>query len=203
MGDDPTPSGWSTCRGCGRAVPASEVSCPTCGSTERVATGRIDELPTRPRRRLRLAQGTRVVIVLAVVVGLIAAIVPSVLSGPPVIPDPLTTSGTYTNPAGQFIYLSGAITGEDYVDGNYTILAPVGTQLIFQVYNSTGFPDFVHHLPAVPQWNQTGPDAAPIVFAAPYTDTFYLVFQNPYVPSSGISETVYIATNYQTNVVIG
>lgn len=203
MAAGPTPGSWSTCRGCGRAVPASETACPTCGSTERVATGRIDELPARPRHRLRLAQGARVVIVVAVVVGLIAAIVPAVLSGPPVIPDPLTTSGTYTIPAGQFVYLSGAITGEDYVDGNYTILAPVGTQLIFQVYNSTGFPAFVHHEPATPQWNQTGPSSAPIVFAAPYTDTFYLVFENPYVPSSGITETVYIVTNYQTNVVIG
>ena len=203
MSANPTPSGWSTCQSCGRAVPAAESACPTCGSNERVASARISQLPARPRRRLRLAQSVRVLLVVAVVVGLIVAIVPSVLSGPPAIPDPLTTASTYTIPAGAFVYLSGAITGEDYIDGNYTILAPVGTQLVFQVYNSSGFPAFVHHELATPQWNQTGPASAPIVFAAPYTDTFYLVFQNPYVPSSGITETVYISTSYQSNVVIG
>lgn len=199
----PTTDGWRTCQECGRAVAASDAACPSCGSAARVDSGAIASLPTGPRRKLRFAQGVRVVIVVAVVVGIVAAILPAVFSGPPSIPDPLTTTGTYTVAPGQFVYLSGAITGEDYIDGNYTILAPVGTQLIFQVYNSTGFPAFVQHRPAVPQWNQTGDSSGPIVFAAPYTDTFYLVFENPYHPGSGITETVYIATNYQTNVVIG
>ena len=203
MPDPPNPSGWQTCQGCGRAVVASDAVCPSCGSPKRVDSGAIAQLPKGPRRRLRLALGLRVVIVVAVVVGLVAAIVPAVLSGPPAIPDPLTTQGTYTLPPGQFVYLSGAITGEDYIDGNYTILAPVGTQLVFQVYNSTGFLAFVDHQPATPQWNQTGPDAGALVFAAPYTDTFYLVFENPYTPTSGITETVYISTSYQSNVVIG
>ncbi len=194
---------WGTCQGCGRAVPASDPACPTCGSSARVASERIADLPKSPRRRVRAMQAIRVSLVVAVVVGLIAAIVPAVLSGPPTLADPLTTSGTYTIPAGGYIDLAGAITGEDYVDGNYTILFPVGTQLVFQVYNSTEFPLFAGHLSAEPLWNQTSPDAAAIVFAAPYTDTFYLVFENPYQATSGINETIYIVTNYQTNVVIG
>ena len=44
--------------------------------------------------------------------------------------------------------------------------------------------------------------SGPIVFAAPYTDTFYLVFTNPYPASSGLKVTVYAATQYEPNVVI-
>jgi len=199
----PDPTAWRTCRVCGGAVPADERICPTCGQSSSVATDQIGSLPTGPRRRLRVVQLARVFIVVGVAAGLAWAIASAVYTGPPTIADPLTTTGTYTIGPGNFTYLAGAITGEDYVDGNYTVLNPVGTQLVFQVYNSSSFPDYLKGLPATPQWNQTGPDAGPIVFAAPYTDTFYLVFQNPYLPTSGIVMTVYIATNYQSNVVIG
>jgi hypothetical protein len=150
-----------------------------------------------------VAQFFRSAIVLAVVVGLGWAIVSAVISGPPTIADPLTTSGTYTVTPGNYTVLSGWITGEDYIDGNYTILNPVGTSLTFVVYNSSGYLAFLRGQPATPQWNQSGSSQAGIVFAAPYTDTFYLLFENPYHPGSGIVETVYIVTNYQTNVVIG
>ena len=200
----PDPAGaWRTCRVCGGAVPAEERVCPTCGQTTSVPTDQIAQLPRGPRRRVRAVQLARSAIVIAVAVGLAYALISAVWSGPPTFADPLTTRGTYTIAPGNFTYLSGWITGEDYIDGNYTVLSPVGTQLVFQVYNTTGFVNYVHHRAAMPQWNQTGPDKSGIVFAAPYTDTFYLVFANPYIPTSGITLTVYIATNYQSNVVIG
>jgi hypothetical protein len=160
-------------------------------------------MPTGPRRRLRLAQVLRSLVVVGVVIGITYAIVGAVWTGPPTFADPLTTRGTYTIAPGNFTYLAGAITGEDYIDGNYTILAPVGTEILFQVYNSTGFTAFVHHLPTTPQFSSTEPDQGAIVFPAPYTDMFYLVFQNPYQSTSGIDQTIYIVTNYQSNVVIG
>ena len=202
MGSGPE-APWKTCQVCGGAVPGDGSPCPTCGALGAVRPSEISKLPTSRRRRLRIAQVFRVLVVVGVVGGIAYAILGALWTGPPVIADPLTTSGTYVLSPGNFTYLSGAITGEDYVDGNYTILTPVGTQLVFQVYNSSGFVAFVHHEPSQAQWSQTGPSAGPIVFAAPYTDTFYLVFQNPYQATSGIVLTVYIATNYQTNVVIG
>jgi hypothetical protein len=150
-----------------------------------------------------VAQFARAALVVGVALGLAYALVSAVWSGPPTFADPLTTTGTYTLGPGNFTYLSGWITGEDYIDGNYTVTNPVGTQLVFQVYNSSGFTAFFHHEPAMPQWNQTGSDQGAIVFSAPYTDTFFLVFENPYQPTSGITMTIYIATNYQSNVVIG
>jgi hypothetical protein len=197
------PGAWRTCRICGGAVPFGESMCPTCGQSSSVATNEIARLPRGPRRRLRALQLARATIVIGVTVGLAYALISAVWTGPPTFADPLTTQGTYTIGAGNFTYLAGWITGEDYIDGNYTVINPVGTQLVFQVYNSSGFSDYVHHRPAKAQWDQTGPDRGAIVFAAPYTDTFYLVFANPYIPTSGITMTVYIATNYQSNVVIG
>jgi len=197
------PAAWRTCRYCGGAFPPDGKVCPTCGQNYTVATDQISTLPTAARRWLRVTQFVRVAIVVGVAVGLAYAIVSAVYTGPPNVADPLTTTGTYTIGPGNFTYLSGWITGEDYIDGNYTVLSPVGTQLEFEVYNSTSFPAYESGLPATPQWNQTGPDAGSLIFAAPYTDQFYLVFQNPYLPTSGIVLTVYIVTNYQSNVVIG
>ena len=197
------PAGWGTCTACGAAVPAGSTRCTTCGLERTVPTSAIASLPARARRRVRATQVVRSALVVAVVVGIAYALLSAVLTGPPTYPDPLTTRGTYTVAPGNFTYLSGWITGEDYIDGNFTVLDPVGTQLIFQVYNGTGFLAFVHHQPATPQWTTSGSSRGGIVFAAPYTDTFYLVFQNPYEPTSGINVTVYVATNYQSNVVIG
>ena len=199
----PDPAAWRTCRYCGGAVPPEGPICPTCGQNSTVATDQISTLPAPARRWLRVTQAVRVAIVLAVAAFLAYAIVGAAWTGPPTITDPLTTAATYTIAPGNFTYLSGAITGEDYIDGNYTIISPVGTQLDFTVYNASSFLEFYAGQPAVPQWNQTGPDIGTIVFSAPYTDTFFLVFTNPYLPTSGIVMTVYIVTNYQSNVVIG
>ncbi len=200
---DPSDPTWKTCRFCGGTVAPGTETCPRCGTGSAVRPEEIRRLPARQRRHLRLTQGVRSLIVVGVAIGIAYAILSAVLAGPPTFPDPLTTQGTYTIAPGSYTYLSGWITGEDYIDGNYTILSPVGTALTFQVYNSTEFVAFAHGQPASPQWNNTGASSAPIVFAAPYTDTFYLVFENPYLPSSGIVQTIYIVTNYQSNVVLG
>jgi len=200
---EPLAGAWRTCRVCSGAVPAGDAICPTCGQQGAVPDREISSLPRGPRRRLRLAQVLRSLIVIGVVVGITYAIVGAVLSGPPTFPDPLTTRGTYTIGPGNYTFLAGAITGEDYIDGNYTILAPVGTEVLFQVFNSTSFSAFLHHVPTTPQFSSTEPDRGSIVFPAPYTDTFYLVWENPYQTTSGISQTIYIVTNYQSNVVIG
>lgn len=199
----PVDAPWGTCRRCGGAVAPGTPACPRCGSEGAVRPEEIRRLPARQRRHLRLTQGIRALIVVGVVVGIAYAIVSAVLAGPPTFPDPLTTRGTYTIAPGGFAYLSGWITGEDYIDGNYTVLSPVGTSLTFLVFNSTEFVAFVRGEATTAQWNTTGATSAPLVFAAPYTDNFYLVFENPYQPSSGIVETVYVVTNYQSNVVIG
>lgn len=200
---DPDPP-WANCRMCGGAVPPAARACPTCGETApAIPTAEIARLPARQRRRARALQTIRVVIVLVVVVGLTYDIASSVLSGAPTFPDPLTTQGTLTVGAGNFTYLSGWITGEDYIDGNFTVVYPVGVPINFAVYNGSEFTQFVDHRSATPIWSTSNQSESRIVFAAPYTDQFYLVFQNPYPPSSGIDVAVYEVMNYQTNVVIG
>ncbi len=152
---------------------------------------------------MRFLQILRVGVVVGVALGLAYAITSAVWSGPPSIPDPLTTQGTLSVGAGNFSYLSGWITGEDYVDGNFTVVHPLGVPIDFAVYNSTEFSRFANHETAASIWSTSNQSTARIIFAAPYTDVFYLVFQNPYPVSSGINVAVYEVTSYQTNVVIG
>ena len=57
---------------------------------------------------------------------------------------------------------------------------------------------------AVAQWNQTATDAGTLIFSAPYTDTFFTSSsRTPISPRRASCVTVYIATNYESNVVIG
>ena len=83
------------------------------------------------------------------------------------------------------------------------MVSPVGTVVVLEVFNSSSFEQFLQGQPANPQWITTNDSASPIIFAAPYTDMFYFVFENPYNVGSGITQTVYISTQYQSNVVIG
>ena len=127
----------------------------------------------------------------------------AVLTGPPSYPDPLTRAGVIHVPAGNFSYLMGSITGEDYIVGNYSVVAPAQANVTFQVFNQSQFVAFVHHQPTRSVWSVAPVSNARIVFAAPYTDTFYLVWENPYPASSGVALNVYASTTYQSNVVIG
>ncbi|MCI4330932.1 MAG: hypothetical protein L3K19_03690 [Thermoplasmata archaeon] len=175
--------------------------CPTCGKHP-VAPGGPAQV-RRQRRWSRTVGTLRIALVIVVVLGLSWALISAVYTGPPVYSDPLTTQGSYHLTPGHFTVLSGAITGEDYIVGNYTVTDPVGAAIALNVYNSTSFGEFERGQAATPQWSVTGEPAGRIVFAAPYTDTFYFVFENPYLSTSGINETLFAATQYQSNVVIG
>ena len=160
-------------------------------------------MAVRRRTRLRWLKSLRSLIVIGVVGAIALAIAIPVLSGPPVLPDPLTLAGVYSVGPGNITYFGGAITGEDYIVGNYTVVNPFGASVGVSVYNSTEFASLAHTGVATPAWSATPLPNGRIIFAAPYTDTFWFVFANPYPPSSGIALHVYVTTNYETNVVIG
>jgi hypothetical protein len=157
----------------------------------------------RQRRWSQIIGSLRILVVVAVVAGLTWALVSAVYTGPPVYADPLTTQGSYHLAPGKFTYLSGAITGEDYIVGNFTVVDPTGASVVFSVFNASEFTAFTHGKPARAVSGGVGLPSGRIIFAAPYTDTFYFVFQNPYESTSGINETLFASTNYQSNVVIG
>ncbi len=196
----PLSTTWGECAFCGNAVPPTSAVCPICGSGEPVRAGTIARAPRRVQRRLKLLGALRILIVVGVVAVLAFLVIQPVFSGPPVLTDPLTTSGTYTIGAGNSTVLAGEVSGEDFITGNFSVIAPVGTAIGLTVYNTTEYSQFLRG--DNPQ-NQTGyspGNSGPITFAADYTDTYYFVFWNPYPTTSGITVTVYIATQYQTNV---
>ncbi len=174
--------------------------CPECGAPEPIASVELPKVRGRVRRRLQTLNLLRTLIVVAVAVGLAYTMLSLVLTGPPNVPDPLTTSGSYTIGAGNFTVISGEITGGDYVQGNFTTTDPAGTNLGVAVYNSTQWVQFLTGQDPAPQWS-AGPAASGlIVFSAPYTDTFTFVFTNPYPPSTHLSVEAYITTVYESNV---
>lgn len=152
---------------------------------------------------MRFLRVARALIVVGVVIALVYATASAVLSGAPVLADPLTTHGAFEVGPGNFSVLSGAITGEDYVEGNYTVMNPPGGLIGFVVYNTSEFAAF-HVGASVANQSWVGPSSAGrIVFDAPYTDTFYLVFESPYPATSSLQLLVYVETNYESNVDVG
>ena len=97
-----------------RGVPAERRRCPTCGASLAVRPGTEAVLP-RTRRWYKLVRALRVLVVVVVILGLGWATLSAALTGPPTYTDPLTTAGWQTVGAGNYTYLSGAISGEDYI----------------------------------------------------------------------------------------
>lgn len=202
MTDPEPPAGtWGACRFCGVAVPAGATTCPICGTDQPVPAGQIDRAPRTVRRRIHLTATLRAAIVVAVVVGLAYTLIAAVLAGPPVVPDPLTTAGSYLLGPGNFTVVSGNITGGDYIQGNYSAMSPPGIDISVAVYNSSEWAWFTTGTGSEgTQWNNTPSWEGAIVFAAPYTDTYYFVFTNALPVASGISVDVYITTQYESDV---
>lgn len=194
---DPT---WGVCRFCGVAVMAGASRCGICGAADPLPAAEVARAPRPVRRWVRLTHGLRVMAVVVVVVGLAYALISAELSGPPKVPDPLTTSGVYTISAGRYYLLTGEVTGGDFVVGNYSTLVPGGSSLEVAVYNSTEGSVFVNGTPAVAAWSLPAEPGGRIIFSAPYTDTYYFVFENPYPSSSQLNVTAFIETEYESNV---
>jgi hypothetical protein len=198
-------SQWGSCTFCGDATPLEAKICPTCGKEQGTPAQRAAEARSRPaRRRAALLRWLRTLVVVGIVVAIGWAIISAEISGPTTYSDPLTGTWTFTVPAGGWHILAGNITGEDYIEGNFSVEYPVAAQVLVSIYNSTEFAAFYSHEPAqaaaIPYSNVS---SARIVFAAPYTDEYFFVFQNPYAPSSNLTETIYATTTYETNVVLG
>jgi hypothetical protein len=197
----PTPGTWGSCSFCGGAVPPDARICPICGADRPVRAGELATAPKKVRRRIQVSGTLRTLIVIGACGALAYAMIGAVLSGPPVVADPLTTSGAYTLGPGNFTVLSGNITGGDYIQGNYSAMTPPGMDISVSIYNSSQWNWFSNGsgTPGT-QWNNTPSYSGPIVFAAEYTDMYYFVFSNPLPVSSGITIEIYVVTEYESNV---
>ncbi len=188
------------CRFCAVAVPPGSKTCTECGAPDPIASRDLPKLRGSLRRRLRAVNFMRSLIVIAVCAGLAYLMLSLVISGPPVVNDPLDTSGTYQIGPGNFTVITGEITGGDYVVGNFTTTSPAGTNIGVAIYNSTQWVEFESGQDPAPQWSSAPAPSAEIVYSAPYTDDFYFVFTNGYAPSTHLTIETYIVTTYESNV---
>jgi hypothetical protein len=194
---DPT---WGACRFCGVAVPPEALKCEICGAGDPIRAADLSHVSRRQRRRLQATGVFRSLLVVGAAVALALSLISVVLSGPPSVADPLSTSGSYTLGAGNSTTISGEITGGDFVIGNFTTVDPVGLNLEVSVYNSTQFSQVLAGQGPTPQWSSGALPDGRIVFSAPYTDTFFFVFTNPYPLSSHLTLIAFITTQYESNV---
>jgi hypothetical protein len=180
--------------------------CPTCGKAWAGTPAELAvESRSRPaHRRAVLLRWLRVLVVVAIVGGIGWAIISAEISGPTTFANPLTGSWTLTLQPQGWRILAGNITGEDYITGNFSVESPVAGSVLLVIYNSTEFAAFYAHENAQPVTAPyTNLSSARIVFAAPYTDEFFFVFENPYPVGSNLTEQVFVSTTYETNVVLG
>ncbi|MGI0054884.1 MAG: zinc ribbon domain-containing protein [Thermoplasmata archaeon] len=191
---------WGECLYCGDAVPPGSKVCPICGAENPIRASQIPIAPKKIRRRLKGLGALRTAMVVGAILLLAYAVISPVFSGPPVIADPLTASGTYFISTGNSTVLAGEVTGADYILGNWTVLAPFGTSVGLTVYNSTEYNDSLHGIPTGNQLSYAPANEQNIVFTAEVTDTYYFVFANPYPLSSGLNLTVFISTAYTPSV---
>jgi len=191
---------WGACRFCGTAVRPGAGACELCGADRPIPAAALPTAPVRVRRRIVLTNRLRALIVVGAAVALAYALITTALSGPPNVPDPLTTTGTYVVGPGVLAILSGEVTGGDYVVGNFTSLAPYGANVTISVYNQTGWTRLVANGTGEPLWSTPSEGAGRIIFTAEVTDTYTFVLTNPYPSASHLRITVYVATQYESNV---
>ncbi len=196
---------WGTCSFCGDAVPPDAKICPTCGKEQGTSAQRLEESRSRPaRRRAALLRWLRILVVVGIVGAIGWAIIAAEISGPTTYADPLTGTWTLTVAPGAWGLIAGNITGEDYVTGNFSVESPLAAEVMVYIYNSTEFVAFYAHEDAQPVTQPySNVTSARIVFAAPYTDEFYFVFENPYPTGTNLTEKIYVSTTYETNIVLG
>jgi hypothetical protein len=196
---------WGSCAFCGDAVPPDAKICPTCGKEQGTPAERLAQAQSRSgHRRAVLLRWLRVLVVVAIVVTIGWAIISAQIAGPTTYADPLTGTWTFAVPPGGWHIIAGNITGEDYIEGNFSVETPIAADVMVYIYNSTEFGEFYTHQPAQPAATPfTNVSSARIVFAAPYTDEFFFVFVNPYPTGSNLTETIYVSTMYESNVVLG
>lgn len=198
--DPIAPGTWGECLFCGDAVPPGSATCPICGAENPVRAHQIATAPKNVRRRLKTLGALRTALVVGAILLLAYAVITPVFSGPPVVADPLTHSATYLIPPSNSTTIGGQVTGADYIIGNWTVLAPYGTQISLTVYNSTEYNDTLQGIPTGNQLYYGPSSSHVIVFSAEVTDLYYFVFTNSYPVSSGFVVTVYIETAYTPSV---
>ena len=142
---------WGSCRYCGTAVAPGAPACGLCGAEGPVPAAAFRSAPVAVRRRIRLFNWFRAILIVGIAIALAWALIDAVASGPPNVADPLTTTGFYSVPSGSVPILVGEVTGGDYVVGNFTTVTPYEAAVTLSVYNSTTWDNLVV--------NGTGPSA--------------------------------------------
>jgi hypothetical protein len=192
---------WGTCATCGDAIPPGTTKCPACGKEFPLQTRATT---TQPKflRRLRIHKTLRMTIVIGVALGLTGVMALALYQGPPVAADPLTGVWAYSIAPGNYSVLSGAVTGGDYVTGNFSVADPPGATVFFEVFNASSYVRFHDGLPASPAQPGHNETSGIIDFSALYTDTYYFVWIDGYAPSSHIAVMLHATTQYMSNVVV-
>ncbi|HEV2316052.1 MAG TPA: hypothetical protein VGV89_00550 [Thermoplasmata archaeon] len=182
-------------------MPPGGRVCPTCGKI--YTTAPADTPPTaKGQRKLRLLGGIRALVIVGVAIGLSGVMALAFFQGPPIAADPLTGTWVLNLSPGGYQSFDGAVTGGDFITGNFTVVTPPGAVVLLQVFNATEFGQFQQGRTAQPVQSTANQTSSLLDFSALVTDTYYFVFEDQYSAASHIGVTVYVSTQYESNVVV-
>jgi hypothetical protein len=181
-------------------VAPDAATCGLCGADRPIGAGSLGAEPARVRRRIAFTNSLRTLLVVGVAAALAVTLIGAAITGPPSVADPLTTAGTYAVLPGSLPILSGAVTGGDFVIGNFTSVQPFGANVTLSVYNASEWALAIGNGTGTPAWSTPSEGSGRIIFPAPYTDTYVFVLTNPYPSASQLTIRVYVATQYESNV---
>lgn len=148
-----------------------------------------------PRRRNFYVQMVRAVLVLGMVLVVTAIIYPELTTTDVPATDPLTGTWTLKVPADNSTAISGLVDGDDVIAGNFTVLAPSGAPLVFDVLpagSGTWQQMMGQNVYYLPGQAPTGT----VAFTAAYTDWYNFVWTNP----TNATVTVYVDLNYLSSL---
>ncbi len=141
-------------------------------------------------------------LMIGVSIALAYAVIDAVVTGPPVVADPLDTSGSYAVPVGSTAIFAGNITGGDYIVGNFTSVLPSEANVTMATYTTSVWYASLANGTALgsPLWTTPSEGSGRIVFSPEVTGNYTFVLTNGYPTSSHLVITVYVTTQYESNV---
>jgi hypothetical protein len=191
---------WGSCRYCGTAVAPGATVCGLCGADRPVPAAALPKAPVGVRRRISFFNWLRMIVMVGVSVALGWALISAVASGPPVVADPLDTSGSYVVPVGSTAIFDGNITGGDYIVGNFTSTQPLEANVTVSAYTYSGWLEQVQNGTGSPVWSTPSEGVGRIVFSPEVTNDYMFVLTNNYPASTHLVIHVYVTTQYESNV---
>jgi hypothetical protein len=156
----------------------------------------FNRLLANPRRRRTFAMVLRACLIVGMLGMATAAIYPELTTASAPAQDPMTHAQMLWIPYGNVSGISGLVSGDDMIEGNFTVVGPAGANVLFYIIQMNRTENYTEALPHA-LYTSNATTGMPIYFTAPYTAVFGFVFYNPH---PDLVVEVYYRTVYMSSL---